>query len=89
VDDFPNTSPVGSFAANAFGLYDLGGNVWEWCEDFNDDTQRTDVIRGASHGHFKKWFLQSSGRASNEPDHYRDAVGFRVVLAPKAPSANR
>jgi formylglycine-generating enzyme required for sulfatase activity len=83
VDSFEFTSPVGSFPANAFGIYDLGGNVWEWCQDRYERTSDCRVLRGAS------WFngyadrLKSSFRNDvGLPDSRFTSFGLRVVLGP-------
>jgi formylglycine-generating enzyme required for sulfatase activity len=92
-DGYPFTAPVGSLAANAFGLHDLIGNVWEWTADcFADDYTsaasdsaarllancQARTVRGGD------WFSTASSlrpavRAKASPDAHHDDIGFRVV----------
>lgn len=87
---FPYTSPVGSFGANGYGLYDMSGNVWEWCWDrYAAGTYVTGATdpKGAVSGTFRvlrggSWnnnafFARCSRRSDNSPgDAFLD-IGFR------------
>jgi serine/threonine protein kinase len=82
-DGFVETSPVGSFKANRFGLFDMGGNVWQWCDDWINTQQMHRVVRGASWSGYLPEDLLLSRRFQSAPGaKYSTSHGFRCVLAP-------
>ena len=94
------TSPVGSFDANKYGLYDMGGNVWQWCDDRYDSTKDSRVLRGGSwddvidsrdeqllasyRGHVSWFDHVSNVLPDGELGSAADNIGFRCVVAADA-----
>ena len=81
VDDYNYTSPVGMFRANAYGLFDMGGNLWQWCDDSSGTDEDMCVLRGASWAEVKAHTLRSSYRRFHPSKGRSEDLGFRVVLA--------
>ena len=72
------TRPVGSFQPNAFGLYDMHGNVREWVEDCYDTSCSSRVLRGGS-WYNPPEYLRSANRIGNTPTYRINYSGFRVA----------
>ena len=94
------TTTVGSYPKNAFGLFDMHGNVWEWCEDVYDEslygkrsgtTTDPKVTSGSEYRvlrggswYFNSWNSRSAVRFGFTPDDRVDDFGFRVVISSAA-----
>jgi len=91
--DSEKSAPVGKFAPNALGIYDMSGNVYEWVEDFYSreyyknspeknpryvESGRLRVLRGGSWNHDAE-YLRSSSRFSSSPFYKSKYIGFRCA----------
>jgi len=92
-DGYATCSPVGSYPPNSYGLYDMGGNVWEWCADWyssdyyskspvknplGPDSGSSRVVRGGSWSNYT-YYLRVAYRGYYFPHNRIGGLGFRCV----------
>nr|WP_254445362.1 bifunctional serine/threonine-protein kinase/formylglycine-generating enzyme family protein [Anabaena sp. UHCC 0204] len=91
------TTDVGKFPANSFGLYDMCGNIWEWCEDewhenyinaptnggawLDGSNNDIRLLRGGSWD-LIPWGCRSAYRGRDRRDDGADSLGFRLAISP-------
>jgi formylglycine-generating enzyme len=93
-DGYVFTAPVGQFTPNAFGLYDMHGNAWQWCADIYDqdyygkspvddptgpDREGGRVLRGGSWYDYPPYSPRSAVRRGDSPSNRFLGPGFRVA----------
>ncbi len=89
------TSPLGKYPPNGWGMYDMNGNVWEWCQDwygaYDESTPDADplgplagsyrVIRGGSWIYYAQG-CRAASRNGGTPENRDDFLGFRLAAVP-------
>ena len=98
-DNREGTTPVGSYPANGYGLYDMAGNVWEWVADWYDakyyrespaqnpqgpEKGAVRVLRGGAWLLFAQ-FCRVAYRFRNSPDFRFNLIGFRLAMTAAPP----
>lgn len=82
-----NTAPVGSYAANFYGTFDMGGNVWEWNEAITLPPSGSRGFRGAGWRSGDLSWLSATGYRDGDSTGYIDnSLGFRVSQRMPCPS---
>ena len=101
-DGFAFTAPVGSLAPNAFGLYDMLGNVWEWTADWHEDdyyahspevdppgpAEGTVRVRRGGSWHTWAFYARCSYRNWNAASTRYTLVGIRLLMQDASPTPN-
>jgi formylglycine-generating enzyme required for sulfatase activity len=80
IDDRPGPAPVGSYAANKFGLYDMGGNVTEWCSSEVPGWKVGRLCRGGNYRR-KTFWARSTACTPCEVTHATEELGLRPARA--------
>jgi len=75
-----STRPVGKKQSNDLGLFDMSGNVWEWCEDWYDNDNTYRVVRGGSWDNNAE-YCRVSHRYNYHPDGRYYFIGFRLACS--------
>lgn len=86
-DGFPFTAPVGQYKPSTEGIYDLAGNVWEWCWDPEIRAEQVGVLRGGSWAYFRPECLRSGYLYAVPVDMRMPTIGFRCVYEDKQRTA--